>query len=389
MRAGQSDEAGLVPCHQQHRAERQGLDKPLRQALEHRVWISRHQGPALRHGDAIDPRQHPGTARPPMAAQCLRHHAADIARRRRRGAGVRSIPQVKHYQAAHSLAVPPGLHALRSDPQYAASAAVAADRAVHCHARRTPRVCRYFRGGVKMRGVVRWASVGVLFGSPWHFPGQRQGCAGRRWQDRVRPGGGAAGDRADQRADAAGEGPGGAANQTLQDRLIKEMRLHNISSIAAAQTFLPSFVRIWNERFAVAPRDATPVHRPWTKTADELDLMLARQEERTLSKALTFSYGGTKYCVKTSGPGTAMRGAKVLVRHLIDGRLHVTYKDRVLALTAFATYPVPDPAADEKTLDARLEAIIAAQKTAEAMISRRADGLKPGASDAPLRGFGA
>src|SRR5271165_6277018 len=179
------------------------------------------------------------------------------------------------------------------------------------------------------------------------------------------------------------------ANQTLQDRLIKEMRLHNISSIAAAQTFLPSFVRIWNERFAVAPRDATPAHRPWTKTADELDLMLARQEERTLSKALTFSYGGTKYCVKTSGPGTAMRGAKVLVRHLIDGRLHVTYKDRVLALTAFATYPVPDPAADEKTLDARLEAIIAAQKTAEAMISRRADGLKPGASDAPLRGFGA
>src|SRR5271166_776279 len=55
-----------------------------------------------------------------------------------------------------------------------------------------------------------WPSVGVLFGSPWHFPGQRQGCGGRRWQDRVRPGGGSAGDRADQRADAAGEGPGGA-----------------------------------------------------------------------------------------------------------------------------------------------------------------------------------
>jgi hypothetical protein len=44
---------------------------------------------------------------------------------------------------------------LRSDPQYAGGAAVAADRAVHCHARGTPRVCRYFRGGVKMRGVVR------------------------------------------------------------------------------------------------------------------------------------------------------------------------------------------------------------------------------------------
>jgi Transposase DDE domain len=70
------------------------------------------------------------------------------------GTGVRSIPQVKHYQTAHSLAVPAGLHASRSDTQHAGGAAVAADRTVHCHARGTPRVCRYFRRGVKMRGVV-------------------------------------------------------------------------------------------------------------------------------------------------------------------------------------------------------------------------------------------
>ncbi|HME22506.1 MAG TPA: ISNCY family transposase [Acetobacteraceae bacterium] len=179
------------------------------------------------------------------------------------------------------------------------------------------------------------------------------------------------------------------ANQTLQDRLIKEMRLRDIGSIEAAQGFLPSFMLMWNARFAVEPRDTVPAHRPWTQTADALDLMLARHQERTLSKALTFSYGGTKYCVKTNGPGTALRGAKVLVRQLTDGRLHVTYKDRVLALTAYGTYPVPDPAADEKTLDVRLDAINAAQQTAGSMISRRGDGLKPGASGAPLRGFGA
>ena len=92
------------------------------------------------------------------------------------------------------------------------------------------------------------------------------------------------------------------ANQTLQDRLIKEMRLRNISSTEVAQAFLPTFMLTWNARFAVEPRDKAPAHRPWTKTVDELDLALARREERTLSKALTFSYGGTKYCVKTSGP---------------------------------------------------------------------------------------
>ena len=179
------------------------------------------------------------------------------------------------------------------------------------------------------------------------------------------------------------------ANQTLQDRLVKEMRLRGIGSMAEGQAFLAEFMRLWNTRFVVEPRDPRSAHRPWTKTTDELDLALASREERTLSKSLTFSYGGTKYCVNTRGPGTAMRGGKVLVHRLINGRLHVTYKDRVLLLTAYGTYPVPDPATDEKTLDARVEAIIAAGETAQTMVSCPAGSLKPGACGAPLRGFGA
>ena len=65
------------------------------------------------------------------------------------------------------------------------------------------------------------------------------------------------------------------ANQTLQDRLIKEMRLRNISSIKSEQAFLPSFMLKWNEKFAVEPSGKVPAHRPWTKTNDELDLLLA------------------------------------------------------------------------------------------------------------------
>jgi hypothetical protein len=153
------------------------------------------------------------------------------------------------------------------------------------------------------------------------------------------------------------------ANQTLQDRLIKEMRLSNINSIVQAQDFLPGFMIRYNERFAVPPRDETPAHRPWTKTVDDLDLALASQEERVLSKSLTFSYGGTKYCVKTQGPGTSMRGGKVVVYQLADGRLRFSYKDRAVTCTAYGTYAVPDPAEDEKTLDVRLDAIAAAYRT--------------------------
>ncbi len=109
------------------------------------------------------------------------------------------------------------------------------------------------------------------------------------------------------------------ANQTLQYRLIKEMRLEGIDCIEAAQAFLPGFVRRGNEKFGAPPCDETPAHRPWARTADELDETLARREERILTKALTFSSGGKKYCIKANGPGTALRGARVTLHQSLSG----------------------------------------------------------------------
>jgi hypothetical protein len=62
------------------RSDGQGFDEPLRQALEHRVRPARYQGPALRHGHGIDPRQHARPARPLVAAERVCHRAADTAR---------------------------------------------------------------------------------------------------------------------------------------------------------------------------------------------------------------------------------------------------------------------------------------------------------------------
>jgi hypothetical protein len=52
---------------------------------------------------------------------------------------------------------------------------------------------------------------------------------------------------------------------------------------------------------------------------------------------------------------------EIAVHHFTDGRLRVSYKDRVLTCTAYGSYAVPDPAEDEKTLDARVDAIVAAR----------------------------
>ena len=44
------------------------------------------------------------------------------------------------------------------------------------------------------------------------------------------------------------------ANGTLQDRLVKEMRLAGISTIEAGNAFLPAFMEDYNRRFAKEPR---------------------------------------------------------------------------------------------------------------------------------------
>ena len=156
------------------------------------------------------------------------------------------------------------------------------------------------------------------------------------------------------------------ANQTLQDRLIKEMRLSGIATLEAAQAFAPRFIAFWNKRFAVPPRDAGDAHRAWTAGVAALDEALARREQRVLSKALNFSAGGALWCVRAQGPGIALRGAKVTLLHFMDGAMSVRYKDRTLACTRIRPLPTPAQPEDEKTIDARLDAIIAARRHAAA-----------------------
>jgi transposase len=166
------------------------------------------------------------------------------------------------------------------------------------------------------------------------------------------------------------------ANQTLQDRLIKEMRLAGVSSIDEAQAFADGFLERWNKRFAVAPRQVEDAHRPWSGSKVNLAEALARREERTLSKALTFSAGAIRYAIKTQGPGMALRGAKVTLLHMLDGTLRVRFKDRDLAFTPFKSLPVPPPVEDEKSLDARLDAVIA--RNAPSSTGRSREGVDNG-----------
>lgn len=78
-------------------------------------------------------------------------------------------------------------------------------------------------------------------------------------------------------------------NATLQDRLVKAMRLHRISTIDQANAFLPSYMAQHNRRFAKAPFDPRDLHRPLA-IHEDLEAELVWREQRTVTGALTLHY---------------------------------------------------------------------------------------------------
>lgn len=72
------------------------------------------------------------------------------------------------------------------------------------------------------------------------------------------------------------------ANKTLQDRLIKEMRLNKISSIEEANAWLETFFVNFNQRFAKTPKYPKNLHRPVAETIVDLDDIFSWQETRKL-----------------------------------------------------------------------------------------------------------
>jgi len=123
-------------------------------------------------------------------------------------------------------------------------------------------------------------------------------------------------------------------NQTLQDRLVKEMRLRNISTMQQGNAYLPEFMADFNARFAVPPRSSLNVHRPLLKYHD-LDQILAWQETRTISKNLTVQFKNVVYQIQTDRPTYALRNIQVTICQDIQGKVAILYKGKEFAYTIF------------------------------------------------------
>src|SRR4029077_18437173 len=101
------------------------------------------------------------------------------------------------------------------------------------------------------------------------------------------------------------------ANGTLQDRLVKEMRLSGIDTIEAGNAFLPAFMEKYNARFAKAPLEDRDVHRTLVIGHDDLDDAFAWKEERTVSVNLTLQYDQVLFILEPTGIARSLARKRV------------------------------------------------------------------------------
>lgn len=104
---------------------------------------------------------------------------------------------------------------------------------------------------------------------------------------------------------------------TLQDRLIKEMRLRGIRSIEEANEFLKEYLPIYNKRFAKKAAQAENLHRPIPKGLD-LHRILCIKTERTVRNDFTIAHDRKLYQIEE-----AVKTKKLMVEEYTDGSMAI------------------------------------------------------------------
>ena len=125
------------------------------------------------------------------------------------------------------------------------------------------------------------------------------------------------------------------ANRTLQDRLVKELRLAGISDMVAANAFLPGFTERYNARFAKAPRRADNLHRPMNIEPDRLRDVFCFRDERYVDRNLVLRYDRQRITLEENDLTRGLVGKYVDSFEYPDGRLEFRSKGIALSYTAF------------------------------------------------------
>jgi biotin operon repressor len=136
---------------------------------------------------------------------------------------------------------------------------------------------------------------------------------------------------------------------TAQDRLVKGMRVADITTIEQANHYLETEFLPWvNATLAVAPASADDAHRALEKQHD-LAAILSHVESRQVDNDYTIRFDAKIYQISRKDVCTGLRGAKVRVEKRRDGSIAVRFRDRYLSITECAPRPKVASAKPAKT----------------------------------------
>jgi hypothetical protein len=161
------------------------------------------------------------------------------------------------------------------------------------------------------------------------------------------------------------------AHKTLQDRLVKELRLQGISSIEAANAFMPRFIEDYNARFAKEARDPHDAHRA-LRPDEDLKLILCWRELRKVTSALTLRYERKLYLLADTAGNRRLIDKYIEIFQYPDGRIEMRVAGESLLYSVYDKLSVVDQGTivDNKRLGHVLQI---AQQVQSKRDSRRAD----------------
>ncbi|MGL4311622.1 MAG: ISNCY family transposase [Paracoccaceae bacterium] len=115
-------------------------------------------------------------------------------------------------------------------------------------------------------------------------------------------------------------------NRTLQDRLVKEMRLDGVTGMRAGNDWLPGCILRHNQQFARTPSRPDNLHRAVTESPDRLADILCWRDERYVGQQLTFSYERKRIMLEETEVSRGLVGKYVDTYAWPDGRFDVRWK---------------------------------------------------------------
>lgn len=124
---------------------------------------------------------------------------------------------------------------------------------------------------------------------------------------------------------------------TLQDRLVKELRLAGMNDLESANAFLEKiFLPQFNARFTVQARSAVDAHRRGSWNLAEA---LNWEEARVVGKDWTVAWNGRWFQIPAAHQSLNLPGRKVTVRELRSGAIQLLHEKVKLTFNELSARP--------------------------------------------------